>query len=229
MITGTVGFVLAAAAISGFAYTANQAYIVVKPLQRTLFVLAFGLLALSMLFWALTVTFTNSTNSSQLLFTTDALLLAATACMAVILCGQVSAVIVGGLITISAVVLALRAFVYLPTGFVHDGLLYFNLAGGVRLVILLAFVAVWLPALLTITRQLAIDKAFNGLQNSLSSCFVGLVLVTGLFLSARQSKVIISLFILVIGLFLAMSCLNLLVIKLHKQLEDAAHAAHRTK
>ena len=229
MITGTVGFVLAAAAICGFAYTSDKAYVVVKPLQRQLFVLAFGLLAVAMLFWAIAVSFANDTNVNQLLFVTDTLLLGATACMALILCGEVSAIIVGGLITISGIVLALRAFVYLPTGFVHDGLLYFNLAGGVRFITLLAFVAVWLPALLTITRQLAIDKAFKGLHNSLSSSFIGLILVTGLFLSARQSKVIISLFILVIGLFLAMLCLNLLVMKLHKQLEDAAHAAHRTK
>lgn len=223
---GTFGFFIGAIAIALFAVTAWKAYRTVEPVKLRLFVTAFLLFALAMAIWGLSVAQPDAYSIRPFLFAGDTLLVLATACMAFVLLGgmRIMTGVIAGLL--AALLLANRMSSYPPTGYVENGLLHFNLTGGVRTVFLLAFVLIWLPAMLSVAAGLSRDRVFAGLSNVLTSCFILLVLVSALFVSARRPSMIIGQFTLIAVLFLAMTAVNILLIKLHNELVVAKGAKH---
>lgn len=222
-MTGTIGFLIGAAAIASFAATSFYAYRFADPRKLHLFVTAFGLFAVAMVLWAVAVASGNAIAVTRLLYASDALLLAGTVAMAMLLWGRQNVILNVGLGSLAALLLSLRAFDYTPTGYVHDGLLYFNLTGGVRTVILLSFVLIWLPAMIQMAFSVARDPLLFAVRNALTSCFTALVFVTAFFLSAKRAAVIVPLFAFIAALFLIMSILNVLIMRAGRS--SAEHAA----
>jgi hypothetical protein len=234
-MTGTLGFIIGALTIGSFAVTARHAYKTVDPTKLRLFVTAFLLFALAMVIWSLATTRPDYYDIQPILFASDVLLVIGTACMAFILLDGIRIVTAVLVSLIGALLLATRMGAYPPIGYVHDGLLYFNLVGGVRTVTVLAFGLIWLPAMLSVAGSLSRDRIFSGLGRALSSCFMALVLATAFFLSARRPSMIIIQFAFIAFLFLAMTVVNVLLINLHKELAkesaqgEAKHAARKQR
>lgn len=230
-MTGTLGFFIGAITITSFAVTSWRAYNLVSQTKLRLFVTAFLLFAAAMAVWGLTALKPENTNIQPLLVISDILVATATACMAFVLLGGVrivTALIIG---ILGALLITDRVYFYPPAGYVHNGLLFFNLSGGVRTAFLVAFVLIWLPAMLSVAGELARDKAFSGMQHALNACFILLILVSALFVCARRSSTIITEFAMIDALFLAMALVNGLAITLHQELakEGAPRAATQPK
>ena len=219
---GTIGFLIGSAAIGCFAATARRAYRFADPRKLRLFCMAFGLFAVAMLVWAFAAAAGDDTTVvTRLLFCSDVLLLAGTIAMSGTLVPRSSVLVNICAVTIGAFVLTLRAFAYPPAGYVQHGVLYFNLTGNVRLVFLLAFVAVWLPAMVYMSFSVTNDPLLAGIKMALTASFTALIGSAVLFLAARRAGVIMTLFVTIIVLFLVMSAINLLI--------AAAHRAARPK
>jgi len=224
---GILGFIVGAVVIGFFAATSIRAYTAVDKAKLQLFSLSFGLLATAMLLWALTIGYQQSTSTiTSLLLASDILLITGTVLMALILVGTSSILSIIGLATVGALLASLRALHYPPTGYVKDGLLYFNLTNDVKTVIMLAFGLVWLPAVIVIARQAARDGVFKGLERALISCFIALVLLSALFMTARRSAVIISLFIVIAVIFAGMGAINLMIIQFHASYKNVKGKKH---
>jgi len=223
-MTGKVGFILGALFIASFAITATRAYSTVPTRKLQLFSSAFGLLAMAMLVWAFAIICNNPASTKELILASDSLLIFATGCMIQLLLNRSEVWLTALLGLAGSLLLGLRAYDYVPTAFVHDGLLYFNLSTSVRAIIIGAFLLFWLPAVVTVASYAAKDKSLPGIQNILSVSFMALIVVTALFVAARRSYIIISLFAIIAALFLAMTLVNIIILKLHKSF-GAKHAA----
>jgi hypothetical protein len=226
-MTGIVGFIVGALFIASFSITAARAYPTVPVRKLQLFTSAFGLLAIAMLVWALAIIFNNPQSTKELILASDGLLIFATGCMIQLLVGRGEIWLTALLGLVGSLLIGLRAYAYTPAAFVHDGLLYFNLSTSVRAVIIGAFLLFWLPAVIMVASYAAKDKSLPGIQNILSVSFMALIVVTALFVAARRSYVIISLFAIIAALFSAMTLVNIIILKLHKSF-GAKHAARAT-
>lgn len=228
-MTGTIGFIIGAICIGLFAWTAARAYRVVPARKLQLFTTAFGLFAIIMLLWALAVASKNPMTTREVMLATDALLLLATGCMLLSLFESTEIWMLLLIAVCASLALGLRAFRYTPAAEVRDGLLYFNLTHGLRLVILGGFLAVWVPASANIARYFRQDRLLKGLQPLLFTAFITLVLAGALFLAARRSTVIIWLYTAIAFLFLAMAAANLLILKMRHMATGGRHAAKRAR
>lgn len=226
---GTIGFISGMLAVGAFAFTSWKAYRVVKPELLKLFVTSFALFAVAMGVWAVAALPSLSADIRPLLFATDVLLLTATACMSFILLGGVRIYSATLFATLAAVLLAHRMSQYPPTGYVADGLLYFNLDGIVRTILVIAFALIWLPAMYKVANILALDRVLAPLGRVLTLCFILLTLVSATFLGARRPSVIIGLFLMITVLFAAMTVMNALLVKVHNSpvKKEKVHAAKR--
>lgn len=225
---GTLGFTIGAFTIALFAATSYRAYRFVNQRRLTLFCSAFAMLAVAMLLWAMAAASSSDVVIlHRLLFASDVLLLTGTAAMVALLFKTTN--VLGGILLtmVGAVALAFRATAYPPTGFVQNGLLYFNLNGGVRFIVLLAFVLGWLPGMVLVASEAAHDPVLEHVSSSLKASFVSLVLVSSLFLTARRSGVMITLFVLVAALFLVMSFLNWQISSAQRAQKGKKHASSR--
>ena len=167
---GVLGFSFAAMAVSAFAYTVEWAYPGVPAHRRTAFSTAFWLLAMDMLLWALVAAFANHPATPALMLASDALLALATGYMAyVLLADDWHVWYVLPIATLGAIMLGLRATVFMPETYVQSGLLHFNLQPSVRNAILGVLVAVWLPAVLEVARQIGDSLGVQGLQQGLEA------------------------------------------------------------
>jgi hypothetical protein len=218
IMIGIIGFLVGAMAIALFAATAYRAYVFADSRKLRLFCTAFGLLAAAMVIWALTVAESDNVMAvTRLLFCSDVLLMAGTVAMASIFTAQFNIVLTVCLSIVGSALLATRAFVYPPTGYIQNGLLYFNLTGSVRLVLLLVFVAIWLPAMVYMSFSVGRDPLLRGMGTGLTMTFVTLVFATALFLAARRSQVIIALFICIALLFIIVAVINILILYAHRK------------
>lgn len=226
-MTGIIGFIIGALCIASFSVTAARTYITVPPRKLQLFTSAFGLLAAAMLVWAFTIIFNSPQSTKELILASDTLLVLATGCMILLLFSRTEVWLTALLGLAGSLLIGLRAFAYTPTAFVHNGLLYFNLSSSVRAVIVGSFLLFWLPAVVTVASYTAKDKSLPGIQNILSISFMALIVVTALFVAAHRSIAIIGLFVIIAALFLAMTVVNVIILKLHKTF-GAKHATRAT-
>jgi hypothetical protein len=223
-MTGVVGFIVGFLCIASFAVTSSRTYVTVPARKLQLFTSAFGLLAAAMLVWAFTIIVNKPQSTKELILASDSLLILGTGCMIQLLFNH-SEVWLSALLGIAgSLLIGLRAFAYPPTAFVHAGLLYFNLSSTIRDLLVGSFLLFWLPAVITVSSYMSKDKSLPGFQGILSVLFMSLIAVSALFLSARRSYAIISLFALIAALFLVMTVVNVVILKLHKSIGDK-HAA----
>jgi len=224
---GSIGFSVGALAVGIFAVTAHRAYRSLSPRNLSLFCSAFGMLAVAMVVWAFAATDYSDQTISTLLFASDALLISATICMALTLVKSASPLFYVAGAAIGSLLLALRFEYYPPTGFVRDGLLHFNLHGGVRTILIGLFVFVWLMAMIRVAQQITRNATLAPLRSALIINFAAIVAAVALFLSARRSSIIISLFIVIVGLFLTLSAINVLLQRIPRSTVPATK--HRKK
>lgn len=222
---GVVGFIAGSIVVGSFAYSAQRAYATTVPSRKLrLFTAAFGALAAAMLIWSFAAAAHNPLSIQELVLASDCLLLFATGCMLLLLLNHTSISLLVLLAFAGSLLIGLRAFAYPPTALVRNGLLYFNLDSPLKVIFVGAFALIWLPAVMTVAGYAGREKSFPGLQNALTLAFAALIVVTGLFVATRRSSVIIGLFILIPLLFLAMTAINFIVLKLHQSQEEP-HAA----
>lgn len=228
---GVIGFTAAAIVITSFVWSASRAYIGVDTFRFSFFKLAFGLLAAAMLVWAVVVLRNDTLVTKELMLAADALLLAATICMVVVATGPLPIYLYTLFGVASALLLGYRAYMETSAAYVQDGLLYFNLEGASRFVVVGIFALIWLPAAMFFASKIArSDPLLRRRQLTLQLYFVALVAVFGVFAKARRPEAIIWLFVMIVALFLVMASFNLALVGAHKKVQRRAQrATHRSK
>lgn len=197
---GMIGFLALALVVSIYVYTCYANYMLVPLQEKRLFVSAYGLLGLAALVWATTF-FVSEEVVSQLVFMSDAILIAATGCMLGIIFDITRPRILVPLVLAGAGILMVRAFVVPPTAYVADGLLIFNLSQMEALVFGLVFLIAWLPATIKFVHLALRSPRLLPFRNVVSFLFISVVLMTGFFLTARRPIMIIISFASIILLF----------------------------
>jgi hypothetical protein len=212
-MVGVIGFFVAAFSVILFAETFNRAFPLPQKRFNDTFAFAMYLLAGAFILWAVTVYVDLPDFTNVALPIGEAFLGAATLAMLNLLypLGGWGNAMVAMLLGFSVVYR--QAYIEV-TAFVKDGLLHFNLQGGLRFVILALVLLVWLPALLMLVRRVvAIFPALLPFRATFSYLFTLLALATALFLSARRPVMIGIFFVAIIALFLLGSASNTLASK----------------
>ncbi len=221
---GTIGFIVGALSIAAFAVTARKAYSDTPPRKLNLFCTAFGLLSASLLLWATALLMHQDVATRMLMIATDCLLVLATGSMALVLLDRPSIPLQVGLGVAGSMAIMLRAVAYPSTAYIRDGLLFFDLTQPVRLVIIGMFLICWLPAVIVVASYIANTPRLRSLQNLFTALFILLIAVTALFVSAQRQTVIIGLFVGITTLFVSMTCINILVLRI-RAIKDTTYAA----
>lgn len=211
---GLIGFIIAAAAITSFVWSNQKVYTTVEPTRLKLFNVAFGLIAIAMLFWATIVAANDAAITQRFMVASDCLIGLGSLCMFLVIFRQFSALVLSLLGGVLAVFVSYRAYVQVPTAYVHNGLLYFNLQGSSRLLIIGLFAIIWLPAMMLVANDVANHPAFHGKRLSLQMYFVFLVALLALFAKARRPGAIIGLFAMIVLVFVVLTVLNLTLAKI---------------
>lgn len=221
---GAIGFLIAALVIAGYAVSSSLVYTLAPPRQRYSFALAYTLLAIAMLFWMVAVASGGGSSLPGFILASDVVLIGATLAMINVkydLLAQwwLLALLIAG----AALLTALRAYIYPPTAFVSDGLLYFNLPPVVLAVFLTTFTLIWLPASAQVVRQVMSLDGLRWLQNLTAHVFTAIIIVTGLFLSARRPVMVILLFIVLVSMFAGLLAFNLWLQREYRHIKEAQH------
>ncbi|MDB5166514.1 MAG: hypothetical protein JWM37_586 [Candidatus Saccharibacteria bacterium] len=204
---GLIGFILAALSIGAFGASVNGAFPAASPSARYHFSLALYLLAAAMVLWGVTVAVNDPSVTDMLFIATDILMATATLVL-------IRTVFYGGrlvitvLATFVAVLVAYRATTVPTTAFIEDGLLHFNLQDGLRTTLLGTLLLVWLPIMLTLARRFGAVSRFEWVTPVLTLQYSLLVFATAMFMSARRPWVIVSLFGMMIVLFVVATVFN---------------------
>lgn len=212
---GLIGFLTLAIVIGIYVYTSYINYSLVPIRERQLFVSAYGLLSLSALLWAATF-FVAEQTVSQLVFASDVLLVLATGCMLAIVFNVARPQIFALLALAGAGLLTVRAFVVAPSAYIADDLLIFNLSQAESLVIGLLFLAAWLPATIKIVHLALRSPKLAPYRNLASFLFMSVVLMTGLFLTAKRPVMIIISFVSITLLFATLVGVNIVLQRIDK-------------
>lgn len=232
---GVIGFGLAAIVIFTFAWTSLRVYTSVSPYRRQAFAVAFCLLAAAMALWALAVAANDPLVTARMMLAADSLVIAGTAAMIMVVIGRTSLAAIALIGLIGALLLSYRVYVEPSTAYVQQGLLFFNLEGNSRLVVVGIFALVWLPIAMYFAGQAARDPLLAKRRLSFQLYFVALVAVFGIFVKARRPAAIIGLFVIIIVLFLAAILFNLALQAAQRKVSGPRHAtkparsSHRAK
>lgn len=212
---GLIGFLTLAFVIGIYVYTCYANYTFVPLREKRLFVSAYGHLGLAALVWAATF-FVAEETVSPLVFASDVILLAATACMLGVIFDIARPRILAPLVLAGTSILTVRAFVVPPSAYVADGLLIFNLSQVEALVFGLVFLIAWLPATIKVVHLALRSPRLLPFRNIVSFLFISVVLMTGFFLTARRPIMIIISFASIILLFALLAGVNVVLKRIDK-------------
>jgi hypothetical protein len=212
---GLIGFLALAFVIGIYVNTCYTNYVLVPLREKRLFVSGYGFLGLASVIWAATF-FVGEQTVSQLVFTSDVLLVAATGCMLGIFFDIARPRILAPLVLAGAGILTVRAFVVPPSAYVADDLLIFNLSQVEALVFGLVFLIAWLPATIKVVHLALRSPRLLPFSNVVSFIFISVVLMTGFFLTARRPIMIISSFASIILLFTLLAGMNVALKRIDK-------------
>jgi hypothetical protein len=212
-VLGFIGLMIAAIVVSLFARSFYKSFPVLRHHTRSSFTAAFLLLALALFVWAF-VPFINKPDVTMyLVFAGDALLLLGTGYL---ITAQFKAPSLWMLVVAVAgvAIITLRAFVYKPTAFVQDGILHFNLEGEPRLILLAILAFLWVPLGTRITQLAVRSKGLPQFSGVIAAVFVLSLIAAALFISARQTPIIVSSFAVLAFTFLMLAIIPLLLTKI---------------
>ncbi len=216
---GIIGFFVLAVTLGLYAYTSYTNYTLVPMRDKSLLVTAYTLLALTSLVWLATL-FASEAMVRELVFLSDVLLIAATACMLGILADLSKPLVLSAVAFAAAGLLTLRAYALPTQAFVGDGLLNFNLSQTEAVVIGLVFLAVWLPASVKVVQLALSTPKLEQLRGPVSFMFMATILMTSFFLTARRPLTIIASFVSITMLFMLLVTLNVYIgslVRSHKK------------
>ncbi|MCA9325759.1 hypothetical protein KDA23_06925 [Candidatus Saccharibacteria bacterium] len=225
---GAIGFIVAAIAILGFVWSCQKAYVQVDPFRLWAFCFAFTLMAVSMLLWAMITIVADPVVTQNFMLATDVLLLLGTAAMIMVATGRPTMLQATLLAGVVALTVSYRAYLQPPTAYVQDGLLFFNLLGASRLVIVGIFAFIWLPVAMYFASQIAQSNPIMRTRTwTFQIYFVALAAVFGMFAKAQRSAAIIALFIIMIALFGLLALFNVTLTKMQPIKRGKTHAARK--
>ena len=212
---GMIGFLTLACVVSAYAYTCHVNYTLVPLRERRLFTAAYGLLGLTAVVWATTFLVVEGAVPA-LVFTSDIMLVVATACILGVVLDIAKPTVYMPLILVGSGLLTARAFAFPPTAYVADGLLFFNLSQLQALVIGLIFLIAWLPATIKVAYLALRSPRLLPFRNLVSFLFTSVVLMTGFFLAARRPIMIVVTFVSIILLFAILTGVNIALDRIDK-------------
>lgn len=204
---GFVGFIIFSVTVVLYVLYSNKIYKIDSATKGS-FLAAFSLLALAGLLWATTF-LVSADYVPRVVFISDVVLLAASGFMLNIffpLMKSTWRVVLA--ISIMAAVIYLRAFEYQSTAFVEGGLLHLNLTTAQSLLIGLPFLVIWLPASVKVAEKITSNPKLRSLRLPISFSFMLAVLLNGVFLSAKQTTIIITSFASIILVFIYLMGIN---------------------
>ena len=204
---GFVGFMTFSVIVILYTLYSNKIY-KIDTVTKNSFLAAFGLLALAGLLWA--TTFLVPANFvPRVVFASDVVLLVASGFMLNIsfpLMKSTWRIVLA--ICVMTAAIYLRAFDYPSTAFVDGGLLHLNLNTAQSLLIGLPFLAIWLPAFVKVAEKITSNPQLRSLRLPISFAFMLAVLLNGVFLSAKQTTIIITSFASIILIFIYLVVIN---------------------
>ncbi len=213
---GFVGFITFAITVVLYALYSYKIY-KIDSATKSSFLAAFCLLAIAGLLWA--TTFLVSANYvPRVVFASDVVLLVATGFMLNIffpLMKSTWRIVLA--VSLMAAAIYLRAFDYQSTAFVEGGLLHLNLTTAQSLFIGLPFLAIWLPAFVKVAEKITYNPKLRSLRLPISFAFMLAVLLNGVFLSAKQTVVIVTSFASIILIFIYLIGINRILSHMSKK------------
>lgn len=221
---GAIGFLVAAFSVILFTTTFNRAFPLPNKRTNEAFAYALYSLAAALVLWGAATFFNDKIFTKEAIYAGELLLAAGSVAMLNVIApldalDNMLATLVAGL------ALVYRQTSVPMTAYVQNGLLHFNLQGGFRSVVLIAFLVIWFPAMFMLARRVCqVFPQLAAIQSSILLYFTSLTFLTALFLSARRDGMIIAQFIGVIVLFLLGAFFNE---RMGKIVSEKAPANHR--
>lgn len=207
---GFVGFIVAAIVVGFFAQTFYKTYAQVESRVRKSFTTSFVLLAIAMALWGVAALSGQATVVGNMVLAGDILLVIATGYLFHAVFDLSEPWLAGLLVVPGALLIVLRANMYPTEAYVDGGLLYFNLTGAPRIVLLTVLIAIWLPITLHVMSRAVRSIGRDDLRIIVQASCVSCIMATTIFVAAFQHKVVVASFIFVILAFMGLAASNVL-------------------
>lgn len=212
---GVIGFISAAIAIALFIFSYRRAYPRVDARTSSPLVIGLSLLMIVMVFCAFIVSQASTGQYlAPMILTIDVIMLIATGFMLSILLPGNSKLLTILLIVFMALVIGYRAYTLPPTAYVLDGILYFNLEGAARTLLMIAILGIWYPALHIAGSRAAQTLSLPGLSTVLALGYFMLAVATAAFFSTTQRSMIIATFGGLVLTFISIAAINIFALRL---------------
>lgn len=218
----TIGFLTIAVLLILFAYTFND--LVVKDGEKELrpFALAYLLVALAFLMWGIVSMDSGTTLLSRTVGIGDALLLAASLCVASAYITRRKGMILGIAAVAAAALLYVRINRYYPHPSLDNGVLFFNTQRPVAVILSAIIVIAWLPACMKVARIITAKAGLQRYYQLYVSTYALAIISAALFIEATRRSVIIASFTLFGVSVLLMLISNLLALNTVRKVRHAA-------
>lgn len=208
---GAIGFISAFVAIILFVVSFHYAF---PRLPRNVsypFTIAFMMLAGVMALAAVAVLIDKPDILESTIITIDVVLLIATGFLLSVLLPIKHPIIITLLAVLAGLALATRVFNAPLTAVINDGILYFNLEGGVRMAVMAGLYGIWLPASYVVARRSIEITNLREFHEIIVLAYMMLVVSAGVFFAARTEGMIIASFGALVVAFISIAGFNVVL------------------
>jgi hypothetical protein len=183
----SVGFLIAAVCFGAFAYSFERFVVQRAKLKLQPFAVAYYALAAAFALWAGAAATGSEAMLAAAVLVGEALILVGTLSLAYLLLPASRRVVgVGALAAMGAAALLVRAVYFYPQPYMSQGIVIFNIATPVAVVLGLMVIGVWLPASARVARQVAKTLGDPSLERIYSGIYVAAAVSALVFTAVKR-------------------------------------------
>lgn len=216
---GLIGFFTAAASIIFFVQSFKKTFTNLDKKTMLAFTTAFSMLASVMILCGVISARQDPETTRTLILAVDVVMLVATGLLLTIFVKLESHTLTA-LSVVAGLLVGARAFLEPIVAKTADGILYFNLSGAPRAVLLALILGIWLPAAAIAASRAARTVAVSGLANLMTAAYIMLTVITAVLFSSQQRPIIIGTFGLLVAIFFVLGLANITLGKMQKKLKE---------
>ncbi len=207
---GVIGFISAFFAILLFVASFRYAYPRLDRSVALSFTSAFMMLASIMAFAAIALLIDNPETLKSTIIAIDIVLLIATGFLLNILLPIKNPLILTLLAVVAGLAIAARVTSE-PTAVISEGILYFNIEGSMRLIMMAGLFGVWFPASYIVARQAVKTVAAEQFHRIIELAYIMLTISAGIFFAARTQNMILASFGALVVTFVSITGFNVML------------------